>query len=150
MGQRLRVSASEIAIPPKTYGGTSIKISLSHAKRVVSRVLAVLSGTMVVISEKLDRVTAAEKAALIHARLPIKRSAGNQSDLKCTISAPTVMPSMAILIARNAKWYHRMTEMTLVCTTCNIKQLMHIRKTPDRNQKPTWFSFEFIILYTDP
>ncbi len=43
------------------------------------------------------------------------------------------MPSIATLIAKNARWYQAMTERMRVCTNWNTRTANVIRKTPMKN-----------------
>jgi len=58
----------------------------------------------VVISERVERTTEIANAALIQARCSSNRSRENSSDLKYTIREPIVSPSIAVLMAKKARW----------------------------------------------
>jgi hypothetical protein len=76
---------------------------LSQTTPVISNVLAMPTGAMVVIKDSVDRTTEIENAAPIHTRFSNRRSPGNKSDLKYINKDPAVMPSIAILMAKNAR-----------------------------------------------
>ncbi len=45
-------------------------------------------------------------------------------------TAPAVMPNIAALMTKNARWYHIITERSRVSITCSISVLKVRRKSP--------------------
>src|SRR5580693_5429754 len=110
-----------------------MKISLSQTTAVISNVPATPEGAIVVIKDRVDRTTEIENAVLIQTRFSNRRSRGNKSDLKYINKDPALMPSIAMLIAKKARWDHRITEMRRVSTIWSIRPHEHIKNTPLRN-----------------
>src|ERR1700730_17942016 len=85
------------------------------------------------IRRSVETSTAIAKALQIQTIFSNSRSAVNQPSLKYTKRDPAVIPDIAMLIEKNARWYHEMTDKILVSMIWSINPHMQIRNTPRRN-----------------
>src|SRR6266436_461533 len=85
------------------------------------------------IRRSVETSTAIAKALQIQTIFSNSRSAVNHPSLKYTTRDPAVIPNIAMLIEKKARWYHEMTDKILVSMIWSIKPHIQIRNRPRRN-----------------